>query len=84
MSGISISGADAGNYNLLNTTATATADITARDLTVTATGMNKVYDGNTTATVTLSTDKVSGDAVLAGYATRVLRTRTWASARRYR
>ena len=67
--GISISGADAVNYNLLNTTATATADITARDLTVTATGINKVYDSNTSATVTLSTDKVSGDAVLASYTT---------------
>ena len=53
VSGISISGTDAGNYTF-NTTATTTANITARGLTVSATGVNKVYDGNTTATVTLS------------------------------
>jgi hypothetical protein len=69
VSGISITGADAGNYNLLNNTASTTADITALDLTVTATGVNKPYDGNTTATVTLSTDKLSGDVVTAAYTT---------------
>ena len=69
VSGISISGADAGNYNLLNTTASTTADITARDLTVTAHGVNKEYDGTTTATVTLMTDKLSGDTVTAAYTT---------------
>src|SRR5207247_2484919 len=68
-SGISISGADAGNYSLQNTTASTTADITARPLTVTATGVNKVYDGNTTATVTLSDNRVSGDAVADTYNT---------------
>ena len=31
VSGISISGADAGNYTLLNTTASTTANITPRD-----------------------------------------------------
>ena len=54
VSGISITGADAGNYTLTVTTAATTANITARALTVTATGVNKVYDGNTTATVTLT------------------------------
>ena len=68
VTGISISGADAANYNLLNTTASTTADITQRDLTVTATGVNKVYDGTTTATVTLSTDALGGDDVTASYA----------------
>ena len=33
VSGISISGADAGNYALANTTASTAADITARSLT---------------------------------------------------
>ena len=56
--GSRISGADAGNYTF-NTTATTTADITAAALTVTATGVNKVYDGTTTATVTLADDRVS-------------------------
>ena len=52
MSGISISGADAANY-AANTTTTTTANITTRSLTVTATGVNKVYDGTTAATVTV-------------------------------
>src|SRR6185503_796047 len=50
VSGINMSGTDAANYTF-NSTATTTADITARSLTVTATGVNKVYDGATTATV---------------------------------
>src|SRR5205823_1626250 len=37
VSGISISGADAGNYSLQNTTASTTANITPATLTVTAT-----------------------------------------------
>src|SRR5207253_2605476 len=56
VSGISISGADSGNYTF-NTTASTTADITARALTVSATGVNKVYDGTDAATVTLSDDR---------------------------
>jgi len=58
-------GNSGNNYTV--TLHTATGTITARGLTVTATGINKVYDGNTTATVTLSTDKVSGDNVTASY-----------------
>ena len=66
--GISLTGADAGNYSL-NTVASASADITVRALTVTATGKNKVYDGNTSVTVTLASDKVTGDMLnLAGNA----------------
>ncbi len=38
-------------------------DITAKTLTVSATGTNKVYDASTTATVTLSSDKFDGDDV---------------------
>jgi hypothetical protein len=68
VSGISIGGADAGNYNLLNTTATTTADITAKDLTVVATAANKVYDGTTDASVTLSSDALSGDDVTLAFA----------------
>jgi Bacterial Ig domain/YDG domain/Bacterial cadherin-like domain len=65
--GISISGTDSGNYNLLNTTATTTADITKRDLTVSAAGVNRVYDGTTTATVNLSDNKIAGDSVTDNY-----------------
>ena len=66
VSGISISGTDAGNYTC-NTTASTTADITAKALTVTATGINKVYDGTTAATVTLSDNRVSGDVLSFSY-----------------
>src|SRR5213078_2994358 len=49
--GLSLSGADAGNYQLASTSAATTADITARTLTVSATSVNKVYDGTIAATV---------------------------------
>ena len=45
--GLSLSGADAGNYTV-NTTATTTADIAALALTGSVTAANKIYDGNTT------------------------------------
>src|SRR5207248_6036636 len=55
--GISISGTDAGNYSF-NSTASTTADITPRPLTIAAHGVDKQYDGTATATVTLSDDRV--------------------------
>jgi hypothetical protein len=48
--GLGLSGADAGNYTV-NTTATNTADITAKALTGSITAANKTYDGNTSATI---------------------------------
>src|SRR5262249_24975200 len=51
--GLTLSGSTAGNYQLASTSANTTADITGRSLTVSATGVNKAYDGTTTATVTL-------------------------------
>lgn len=60
VSGYSISGADADNYSLLQPTG-VTADITARPLTVTATGVAKVYDGTTAAIVTYADNRVAGD-----------------------
>src|SRR5579884_4283706 len=68
VTGISISGADAGNYTF-NTTTTTTANITARPLTITAAGVNKVYDGTATATVTLSDNRIAGDAFTDSYTT---------------
>ena len=67
VSGITIGGADAGNYVLADPTTTTTADITARGLTVTATGTDRGYDGTTGATVSLLTSKLTGDAVTASY-----------------
>ena len=49
VSRISISGTDAGNYTLLNTTTTTTADITKAPLTITAQTNTKIYDGNVSA-----------------------------------
>jgi len=68
VSGISVSGTDASNYTGSTTAGTA-ADITARPLTVTAEGVNKVYDGTTTATVTLMDDRIDGDDLTVSYTT---------------
>jgi hypothetical protein len=67
VAGISLGGSAASNYTLTAATATATADITARPLTVTATGLNKVYDGTTAAAVSLSDNRLSGDALTTSY-----------------
>jgi hypothetical protein len=60
-SGFTLSGTDAANYEI-TTVGTATADITAKPLTLTITASNKVVDGN--ATATLATQNFSG--VVAG------------------
>lgn len=49
--GLALTGADAGNYLLAATSATAAADITARAVTASVTANNKVYDGTTAATL---------------------------------
>jgi hypothetical protein len=67
--GLSLSGTATGNYQLASTSASSTADITARTLTVSATGVNKVYDGTTNATVTLSDDRLTGDDLTVSYTT---------------
>ena len=64
--GISLSGADAGNYSF-NTTATTTADISKAALIVGATGINKVYDATTVATVSLSDTPIGSDVVNVAY-----------------
>ena len=50
--GIAIAGADAGNYDLLNTTTATTAAITKAGLTVSFSAADKPYDGTTAATIT--------------------------------
>ncbi|MBI3630775.1 MAG: Ig-like domain-containing protein, partial [Candidatus Sungbacteria bacterium] len=60
--GLALGGPDAGKYNYDGTAAT-TADITKKDLVVSATGIHKVYDGNTGAAATLTTDALGGDDV---------------------
>ena len=67
VTGIAISGPQAGNYSP-NTTASTTANITQRGLTVTGiTANNKPFDGNTTATLNLGgatlVGAIAGDSV---------------------
>ena len=52
VTGISITGGDASNYNLQNTSATTTADIAKAALSVSATAVTKTYDGGLSATGT--------------------------------
>ena len=52
---------------MASSTSTTTADITARALTVSATGANKVYDGTTSATITLADNRISGDSLTTSY-----------------
>ncbi len=65
LSGLSLGGKDAHKYTL--TPPTLSADIAAKDLTVSATASNKPYDGSTAALATLSTDALAGDAVTATF-----------------
>ena len=52
VSGLTLSGADAGNYQLLATSGTTTASITPRAIAATFAAADKVYDGTTAATIT--------------------------------
>ena len=62
--GITDSGADAGNYVLLNNTTTTIANITPLMITIGANGTNKVFDGNAIDTVSLFANGVlPGDQV---------------------
>ena len=65
VSGISISGTDAGNYSLANATAATTANITQKPLSVTITVEDKVYDGTLSVTIETraSADIVGGDNI---------------------
>ena len=66
VSGISLSGTDAGNYTA-NTTTAAFANISKATLNVSAAGINKAYDGNSTASVTLSDNRANGDSLTVSY-----------------
>src|SRR5262249_23596738 len=61
--GLVLDGPYAFDYVLDSSTVTTTASITPRPLTVTATGIDKVYDGTTAAKVTFSDDPLPGDVV---------------------
>ncbi|MGK5078395.1 YDG domain-containing protein [Janthinobacterium sp. HLX7-2] len=58
---VALGGADAGNYVLNANSGSTTADIAARTLNVTLSGVNKTYDGTTDAVVTIGDDRIGGD-----------------------
>ncbi|MPQ56755.1 YDG domain-containing protein [Duganella sp. FT27W] len=59
-----LSGNDAGNYVLANGGSTS-ATITARTLNLGFAGVNKTYDGNAAATLTITDDRVANDVLTA-------------------
>ena len=63
VNGLAISGTDAGNYNLTNTSTSTTANISKKDLVISASANNKVYDATTTASASLSSDQLAGDSL---------------------
>jgi len=66
ISGLTLTGTNAGNYLLVQPS--TTASITPRAITLAAKGANKVYDSTTNATVTLTDNRLSGDALTDSYA----------------
>ena len=64
--GLSLTGADAANYSLSSTTAASTGNITAKALSLSYAGVNKVYDSTAIATVTVTDDRVAGDVLTIG------------------
>jgi hypothetical protein len=80
VSGISVTGTDAANYTF-NSTASTIANITARSLSVTASGSNKVYDGTTSATVTLADNRLAGDSLTTAYTSASFATKNVGTAK---
>ena len=66
VTGYSLGGNDKSNYIFSQPTG-LTANITARSLTITATGTNKPYDGTTAASVTLGDNRVTSDVLTTAY-----------------
>jgi hypothetical protein len=73
ISGLTLAGVSAGNYSV--TQPTATANITTRAIGITAKGVNKIYDGTTNATVTLTDNRVTGDVLTNSYASAAFTTK---------
>ena len=57
--------------NFVGSSGSVSQTVKQRVLTIAATGVNKVYDGTTTATVTLSDNRVSGDTFTDTYTSAV-------------
>src|SRR5262249_27080330 len=80
VSGIALGGTDAANYSA-NTSASATANISAASLTAVVSANNKVYDGTTNATIAtrslsgvVGSDDVSLSGGTASFATKTVGT----------
>ena len=75
ITGLTLGGSNAGNYNLVSTTSNATADITpAHIANITGiTAQNKIYDGDDTATLNVGaagfTNAFTGDDIVVATAT---------------
>uniref|UniRef100_UPI001E49444F YDG domain-containing protein n=1 Tax=Noviherbaspirillum soli TaxID=1064518 RepID=UPI001E49444F len=67
VSGVALAGDDAANYTIAGTVKT-TASIRPRPLAVRAQGVDKVYDGNTNASITLGDNRIEGDRLDLRYA----------------
>jgi hypothetical protein len=65
ITGLALAGTNAANYSL--TQPVTTASITPASLTITAKGVNKIYDGSTNATVTLLDNRFAGDVLTDSY-----------------
>ncbi|MDO8810658.1 MAG: beta-propeller fold lactonase family protein, partial [Gallionella sp.] len=65
--GITVNDGNSGGNYSVSYASNTTSTITARALTVTAAGTNKVYDGTTAAAVTLSDNRISGDVLTDTY-----------------
>ncbi|MCC6989065.1 MAG: filamentous hemagglutinin N-terminal domain-containing protein [Acidobacteria bacterium] len=63
LSGLTLGGADAGNYHLVSggSISGSNGTITPRALVVGFAGVDKVYDGGVAATVTTTDDRIAGD-----------------------
>ncbi len=74
ITGLNLTGTDAGNYVLATTTDTSTADITVKSITVSGlTASDKIYDATTTATIdhtgVMFTGMIGGDDLTASSTT---------------
>jgi filamentous hemagglutinin family protein len=85
ITGLTLGGADAGNYTLSSSTASTSADITAATITAITgiTAANKTYDGNTSASLATSgasfTGKIAGDTLTVASATGAFGDKTAAN-----
>ncbi len=70
LSSVMLAGADAGNY-VVGPSGTTTANITARQVEVTALAANKVYDGTDSATIALTVSGTIGNEVVTALAAGV-------------